>query len=145
MVIRTLMHLYLPSKMVQTCILTTSLTKLSKHDFKLYFFLGYTTTSFLVPEHKQGNGCSLLVHTWFFFFCSSGEIPISDFTLVIKSGLPDFDEFALNFPLVSGKTMQNEIFELAFRRSENMVIWLTKFSIQGCKIRYIFGKDTNIF
>jgi hypothetical protein len=65
--------------------------------------------------------------------------------LVIKSGLPNFDEFSLNFPLVSGKTMQNEIFELAFRRSENMVIWLTKFSIQGCKIRYIFGKETNIF
>ena len=64
-----------------------------------------------------------------FYFCSSGQIPISDFTLVIKSGVPTFDESAFNFPLVSGKTMQHEIFKLVLRRSEKQVY----FPRQGCK------------
>ena len=77
----------------------------------------------------------------YFFFCSSSEIPISDFTLAIKSGVPDFELLAVNFPPVSGKTMQNEVFEFAFRRSENMVIRvLPTFQFRDTKLDIFLAK-----
>ena len=64
------------------------------------------------------------------FYCRSGQIPISDFTLVIKSGVPNFDESALNFPLVSRNTMEHKIFKLVLRKSEKQVY----FPREGCQI-----------